>query len=274
MKLCVQARQEHKYLDWASEIIFEYRDREAIPDFIEKYPGKTFILTCYNQEDLDWNELKNYSILAQNNFLIVLNQIKFIQNCQENQIRFYMGYPINSYDELNAIIKLGSEYVRLGAPLFFDLNNLKRYYPEIKIRLIPNIAYDDAYPRLNGVAGTWIRPEDLNLYDPYVETIEFNDIDSRKERALIKIYWEDREWPGELQTLITNLNYEGVNRMIPSEITEKRLNCNQKCMSHKNCHICTRALQLANPDLIQEYLDSDHYTIEELIEQEEENNKE
>ena len=270
MKLCVQARQEHKYLDWASEIIFEYRDREAIPDFIEKYPGKTFILTCYNQEDLDWDEIQGYALLAEDNFLLALNQLKFIQPCKEQNIRFYLGYPITSYDELNIVLELGSEYVRLGAPLFFDMDNIKKCFPTARIRAIPNIAYDDNYPRKNGICGTWIRPEDIKLYDDYIETIEFNDADLIKEKALIRIYWEERKWPGDLKLLITNLNAEGVNRMIQSDVTEARLNCRQKCMSQKNCHICTRALQLANPDLIQEYINSEHYTVDELPDFEEE----
>lgn len=268
MKLCVSARQESKYLDWAHEIMFEYRDRKAIPDYIEKYPDKTFILKCFWQEDIDWQELKNFSILAKSNFLLALNQIDLIQECKEFDIRYYLAYPINSYDELTAVLGIGSEYVRLGAPLFFDLDNVKRVFPEAKIRLIPNIAYDDIYTRPNGVAGTWIRPEDLMMYDSYAEIIEFNDANTVKEGALIRIYWEDRQWPGDLRMLITNLQYSGDNSLIPSEITEARLNCQQKCMSRKNCHICTRALQLASPQLIQNYADSDHYTIEELAQRE------
>lgn len=253
MKLCLQARQDAKYLDWADEIIFAYRDREALPDYIEKYPDKTFILICFWQNNIDWDEIQNYTILAQDNFLLALNQISLIPKCLELNIRFYLAYPINSYDELNAVLDLGSEYVRLGTPLFFDMENIKRHFPLARIRAIPNIAYDDVYPRENGIAGTWIRPEDLKMYEPYIETIEFNDADLQKEKALIRIYWEEREWPGELQLLITNLNYPGVNRMIPSDITEKRLNCRQTCMSNKKCHICKLALQLANPGLMQEY---------------------
>lgn len=253
MKLCLGARQERQYLDWADEIIFEYRDRNAIPDYIERYPGKIIILTCFWQDELDWEEIENYKILAQNNFLLAINQISIALECIDREVRFYLAYPINSYDELTAVLALGSEYVRLGAPLFFDMDNIKRTFPMAKIRLIPNIAYDDIYPRENGIAGTWVHPEDIKMYEPYVDILEFQDADVRKERALIRIYWEDREWPGDLQMLITNFNAPGVNRMIPSEVTEKRLNCRQVCKSHKSCHICYNATLLANPALLQEY---------------------
>lgn len=36
---------------------------------------------------------------------------------------------------------------------------------------------------------------------------------------------EQKSWPGDLGRIITNLNYLGVNRMIPSELSEKRMSC-------------------------------------------------
>lgn len=51
--------------------------------------------------------------------------------------------------------------------------------------------------------------------------------------------------------IITNLNYPGVNRMIPTELTEKRMNCGQRCQSGGHCRLCYRYLELANPEFIQ-----------------------
>lgn len=258
MKLCVQARQDPKYIKWASEIIFEYRDRAAIPDFFKNYPDHTIILTCFeSKEDIDWNQLEEFAKLGKGEkFLLRIRDLRLIEPCILHNILFYFAYPITSYDELNVALSLGSYYVRLGAPLFFDLDNVKKYFPEARIRAIPNVAYDDAYPRENGVAGTWIRPEDITIYEDYIDAIEFNDADLAKERALIRIYWTEREWPGDLRTLITNLQYDGVNRMIHSDVTEARLNCRQRCMAQHNCHICYRALQLANEELIAAYRDT------------------
>ncbi len=257
MKLCVSARQDYQYLDWAQEIIFEYRDHKAIPDFIEKYPDRMIIVTYFigydNKEEIDWNQLISYNYLNNGNFLLAINSINLIQKCKDHGIKFYLAYPITSYDELTAALAMGSYYVRLGAPLFFDMDNIERNFPKARIRLIPNIAYDDLYEHQNGIPGTWIRPEDIMMYDEYADVIEFNDADIRKEQALIRIYWEQRVWSGDLQMIITNLNYPGVNRMIPSEVTEKRLNCQQRCVSRHSCRICQRALDLANPDRLEPY---------------------
>ena len=42
------------------------------------------------------------------------------------------------------------------------------------IRAIPNVANSDNLVHENGVVGSWIRPEDLNLYEHLIDTIEFD----------------------------------------------------------------------------------------------------
>jgi hypothetical protein len=61
---------------------------------------------------------------------------------------------------------------------------------------------------------------------------------------------EQKNWPGDLKTIITNFNYPGVNRMIPNSLTERRMICGQKCQSGSSCKLCYRYLDLANPELI------------------------
>ena len=46
---------------------------------------------------------------------------------------------------------------------------------------MPNVAYYAFIPREDGVCGSWIRPEDLNLYEPFIDVIEFEDCDVKKE---------------------------------------------------------------------------------------------
>jgi hypothetical protein len=66
---------------------------------------------------------------------------------------------------------------------------------------------------------------------------------------------ENQAWPGNLKTIITNLNYDGVNRMIPPNFALTRMNCGQRCMSHASrCRVCYRYLDLGNPDLLREYV--------------------
>lgn len=252
MKLCVNARQEIEYLKMANEIFFQYKDREVISDYIEKYPDKIMILDCpgYNLEWEKFQEWNKEKIIYK--IYNVTNAIK----CQEYGLQFFFGYFISSYDELTAALAMGSQYVNLAAPLFFDMDHIKQSFPDIQIRITPNIAYHDLYSREDGVTGTWIRPEDIMMYDEFVSVMEFECTELSQERALIRIYLQDRAWPGDLELIIPDINYAATNRMLSSDLTEKRLNCRQVCKSGKHCHICYRFLDLADPELIRDYKES------------------
>jgi hypothetical protein len=80
--------------------------------------------------------------------------------------------------------------VRLGAPLFFDLPNVTRITGQTPIRAVANVAWYDFDPCDDPKVGTWIRPEDIGLYENYISVIEFEDCDNRKEQALYRIYAE------------------------------------------------------------------------------------
>jgi hypothetical protein len=124
----------------------------------------------------------------------------------------------------------------------------------MKFRHTPNVAYNDGLPRENGVSGTWIRPEDLVLYENYIDVIEFEKCDREQEQTLFRIYMEDKKWDVIIKLLIANLDYEGTGRMIPKEFGEKRLNCRQACEQGGACTICWRTLKLADPDRVEAYL--------------------
>lgn len=257
MKICLNARVKHEYLKKADQILFEWRDREAITDFVDRYPDKDIVLTNNNNEDIDWAEIKTIYYLTKGKFYFGFNRIALAKDARDYQINFFFTYPIVSYDELCTVKDLGVCQVRLGAPLFFDLDQVKQRFPDLNIFAVPNIAYDDVYPRADGVLGTWIRPEDMETYAPYLDSVVFYDTQPHsKEEALYRIYFEQKNWPGDLQDIITNLNYPGVNRMILSDVSARRINCGQACRRTDTCHICYRMLQLANPDLIANYRDA------------------
>lgn len=240
-----------EYLQKADEIKIPYKDRKKIIDFIEKYPNKTIILDMKgNKELIDWDEINRYNIMTHQNFIIALNNLTDIEECKKHSIKFYWNFPVTTFYDLKALKDIGAEYALIDSPLVQDIINASEI--GIKLRIVPNIAYYAFIPRENGVCGGWIRPEDLVLYDPYVTTIEFEDCDLKKEQALFRIYMEQKAWPGDLGMIITNLNYPGINRMIPSELTTRRMNCGQSCMNGSYCRLCYRYLNLANPNLLRE----------------------
>lgn len=253
LKFCLKNRQDRQYLLKADEIKAEYRDHRSFVDLIENYPEKTLICQIFNaNEDVDWKELKRINILAKENFICCVSSYNMMQKCKEHGIKFYFGFPISTFWELEALKEIGVCYVRLGAPLFFQMDRVEKY--GIPVRAVPNVAYLADLPHSDGVCGTWIRPEDLDIYAKYIDVIEFEDCDDKKEQALFRIYAEQKNWPGSLNLLISNFNYEGVNRVVSSDLAQHRLNCRQKCKEVPNsCQLCYRTMRLANPQIIENF---------------------
>lgn len=246
MKYCLKNRQESLYLKKADEIKVDFRDRRSIPDLIDNYPNATIILMCYPGEEINWADCDKWRILSKDKFIMCVSTFDDMQACKDNGFQFYFGYPIKTFYELRALKEMGVCYVRLAEPIFFQMDEVKKF--GIPVRAVPNVCYTDGFYRKDGVCGLWIRPEDVEAYEPYVDVLEFEDADNDKEQALYRIYAEQKIWPGRMDMLFTNFNHDGYNRMILPEVAQRRLNCGQRCQGGGACKMCYRAVDLAEPD--------------------------
>ena len=248
MKYCLSSRQTAEWLKKANQIKVEFRDRRIIPDLVEDYPEAEIVLEfpLIRDDEFNWKEIKDYEILAKGKLICCVRSTEDIFQCIAQQIKkYFYGYPIATAYDLAAFANLGVYYFVLDAPLFFKMTFIKEKYG-IPVRAAANIAYRDALMRKDGVCGTWIRPEDVEKYEPYVDAIFFDSVELDKERTLFHIYAENKNWPGDLKDLIINFNHDGVNRLILDSLGEMRLNCGQRCFEGKPCQACYKALQLAN----------------------------
>ncbi len=254
MKFCLSSRQSKQYLEKADEIKVDFRDRNTIPELADEYPGKTIILVQYAGDELNGDDLATWKILTKDHFIVCLSNLAYVADMKRLEIPWYWGFPVTSFYQLRALKEMGACYAKLDAPIFFDMPTAKKI--GVPIRVVPNVAYIDGLERTDGVCGTWIRPEDLEAYGEFVEAVEFEDCNQKKEQAMYRIYAEDKKWPTDLGLLITNLNHAGTNRMIGSEYSLRRLDCGQRCQENDGCHICYRLLYLANPKLIKDYVNA------------------
>lgn len=254
MKCCLNSRLPENILKKADQIKFQYRDRNSIIDFVDY--EKTIIVDCLNIEEIDWGQMVNYNKLNKGNFILCLSNIDQIKEAKKRELLWYWGFPVTSLYEAKGFARLGTYYLKVGAPLFFEWDTVKKVLPDMKFRHTPNIAYNDGLPRPDGVSGTWIRPEDLRLYEHYIDVIEFEDCNREKEQTLYSVYMEQKEWKPILRLLITNLNHKGTNRMISSELTKRRLTCRQVCENGGACTLCWRSLAIADPERVREYAEA------------------
>lgn len=252
MKYCLSARQPDAILKKADEIKIELRDFKAIPEYVEKFPDKTLILEFVNDlpEDFDWEEIQVYNDKMNGNLICALSDLGLVLECQLRNIRFYYKYPVTSFFELEGLKELGVCYILVGTPLLFDLKTAANY--QIPLRAIPNLAYEPYIVRKNGIIGGWIRPEDSNTYGQYIDTFEFYAPKSlNKEASIYKVYAENGTWPGNLNLLIDNLNFDFDNRLLydAENFAERRMSCQQKCLKGRSCHYCIDQLQFPDTTL-------------------------
>jgi hypothetical protein len=238
----MSGRQPISILKKVNEVRMHYVDKDRIIDYIEALPDKTIILEIPKEASINWDLYKAYA--SKVDFILCLADLATAQQCKSNGIKFFWGYPINTYYELQSLLKLEPCYLYLGAPLCFDLPRVKEI-TDIPIRLIPNVAYDGYIPRDNGVCGQWIRPEDVKHYEPYVNALEFITDNLEKERTLLHIYKDNQNWPGNLNLLLTNFGVNIDNRALPDELGPIRIRCGQRCMSNGACHYCHSAMKFA-----------------------------
>ena len=182
-------------------------------------------------------------------FYIGLNNLYKAISLNENGIKWFWPFPITSYYELNHVVALGASMVDLGPPLSFDLANVKKIIGDkVLIRMSCNCACPPYLPdelKTANFTGPWVRPEDVPLYEEYVDTLYFDNVDLTRESTLLHIYKENQNWPGNLNLLIDKLNFNVDNRVIPEELGPARLNCKQRCLSGGACRLCSRAFEFA-----------------------------
>lgn len=249
MKFCLHNRVSPQYLKEADEIAILYRDRNATPDYLEKYPDKTFVLE-YPEMLMD-EEVENINNWAK--FADIKVKLGYYNSTNNLNAPWFMGYPIESYSEANALTEAGAVSIRPGSPMFFRMYDIKN--KGYKLRLVPNLCWYSPVPRKDGVCGLWIRPEDLHLYDEYSDDIvvEFETDRPTEEEALYRIYAHEKTWPGPMDMIFKGFNVECENRLIPSDISEIRLNCGHRCQDGGSCHVCTNGVKLRSLLMKQDY---------------------
>ena len=252
IKYTVSGLHHYDTLKKADEIRLQYRDYKFLIDLIKRYEGKSFIVNIPAGIEIDWELLKKYGQLA--DVTVSLEDLHMIKFAQESGLKYYWAFPITTWYELRSMVSLGVDQVLIGAPLYFDL---AKVYSKCKnIRIVANNAQENPPTKGSHINGPYVRPEDLNHYEPYVSHIEFYCEHLSQEAELLRTY-KAGKWEGNLNFLIMGLNYSVTNRLIPEEFGEFRVKCGQRCMGANNCHYCESTFRMVNTAkdiILDEYL--------------------
>lgn len=245
MKYSLSARQPREFQKKADELLVADNDYRYIPELFIEFPDKMIILDVPNDRFPEiQKDIASYAEANRKYFCCKIYDLRYVNWFKENNIKFFYGYPVSTFYEINGLKDLGTEYIVITAPITFKMNILKQYYKDIKFRMVPNVAYSAYIPRENGLVGQWVRPEDVKYYEKGIYIFDFEDAKELiKERTLYHIYAEQKKWPGNLNLLISNFNIDVDNRAMLDDLGETRSNCGQRCQETGRCRKCQTAIK-------------------------------
>ena len=175
-------------------------------------------------------------------------QIEKILN--EQNLPHYYNERITDWDKFQGFLHLNVTDIFIGENLAFNVKILKLNAEKYKksLRCFCNLC-ESSWEYTPSLKTFFIRPEDLNLYENYIDTFEFytNAASVAALNIWYEIYTKDKKWTGKLDEIIMGYKGEEDNTFIVSNFGEKRLNCNKKCMQgiEPTCHICDRIIDLS-----------------------------
>ena len=239
-----------------TKILFEkvdeihfYWSYENLVEFATAHPQKTMV---YHPEYISDLPESLYNSLPDNVIVAFDIDIFTEWDCEifnKDGKKFYIDKAFTSFENATRAKELGVCRLNIAGALFFQMDKVKAY--GLPIMVDPRTIVIDGFRWIYDTPSAhWIRPEDVEMYEDYIDTIYFEEDDENRINALIRIYKEEKKWAGPLNMLIPYVDESVYNRMLNSELTARRLNCGQVCRTPVGtCRLCHRQFSLANPDL-------------------------
>ena len=255
MKYAITYTKNFRHYDEVDEVIFPYKgvsDKEGLIEIVTntltREDQRAIILVDkYEQSIDDLIPIVRKLKTVHENMIVSLNldyQHEWIDKLVEAEIPFMFVNFATTVAQIAAMALFGAEEVYLAEDICFMLPKLQlfREIDGIKFRIFPDILQT---PRrcaaLPQVTNFFIRPEDVDLYEKYVDVIEIFRKDSRQS-VVYEIY-KQGQWRGPLSDLIIDLE-EGINgsSFIP-DFGRARLGCGRRC-AMTDCDICTYSVEV------------------------------
>ena len=250
MKWCLSGKQTNEFLKKADEIMVDWDNGKTIFDIIEINPtARIIVRPKFDQilTDANYKWLQEQKILCKDNFAVAAIDDQQANECKKYNIPWFFAYPCRTFLQLNRAKAMGASDVYIEDELCHNLDLIEKQFPELTIRVIANSAgwgTIDNNKYLDGLCGSWFRPEDLWQIDQ-IDVVEFKTSTDRtkdtkiQEQALYHIYAETHEWAGNVDDYVYDLKREGlINSLFDDNFQAYRNNCEMKCMKYNRCRHC------------------------------------
>ena len=258
MKFCVNFSKESKILDKVDEINIQYNrieSAEALSQFCEEHKNQRINLCIDNLEEglynnwikdaLDYQEQhQDYKIYIR---LEGKNEELSVMLMKYPKAKFYFNYYVNTWDMFIGYVNYGVSDIFIIEGLGFELDKIAAiaHSHNIQVRAFPNVA-QSSWKELDDLRKFWIRPDDIDAYEQYVDVCEFFGEEKEiKPNILYEIYSKDKTWFGNLKEIIIGLKNDIDSRYIIPRFAKKRIRCGRECLKGGNCKICDNIQELS-----------------------------
>lgn len=255
MNYCIRYNNKSQKLNEAAEISIKYDGQDiTLLEFMEANYLSRIILRVDDINDFIVNkEWKKLNAIKKKfphyNFAVCFcarqsGSRDFMKDIEELNCDWFTDYPIIDWDTLHFWAAVGVSDVYICEALGFELDRVAKFCHarKIKVRIYPNVA-QHSIKILQPLRSFFVRPEDVDFYEPYVDVMEFW-CDLEKQDVYFHIYKEQKHWPGDLSHIIIGL--ESVNNvLIKDNFAATRVSCAKDCLRGESCDLCGHVATLS-----------------------------
>lgn len=256
MKYAVGFTRSFSHFDEVDEVIFNYSMGNNIEETLKYVREDQRVIIDISNLVLNNTDMNNEVYLKLEllkdmhpNISVMIDfytQFSEEVDLKEREIPFFYSSFARCYEAAAHMVAHGATDLYIVEGLAFDLKNLQYFRNKgVKLRVFPDIAQHA--PGCYGVHFSemtkfWIRPEDVDEYDKYVDVMEFSHR-NEKLSTIFEIY-KQKQWLGEIKDIVSDFHMYIDNTSIAPYFGPSRISCQQKCMIGR-CNICMGIQDLA-----------------------------
>lgn len=253
MKYCLKYTNICTKLNKCDEISIRYIEDKGLVDFMKKFSSQRIIL-CVNPSNFSNSEVRKLIAIKKQypeyNFAVALPYFDnaLVPWFRDEGIPFFINKPCMCWEEFNYLIREGVSDINISGPLGFEMSKVKRVLDSLNrkvvVRAVPN-KVENMIIFTPTLIGFYIRPEDVELYEGFIDVLEFEGLEHQD--TFFSIYAERKSFIGNLNQCIYNFQEQVDNKGLITLFGERRRDCGRQCLSGGRCNRCYTLADLAKP---------------------------
>lgn len=253
MKYCLKYTNKSTKIRQSEEIQIKYIEDKGLLNFLSHHPTQRINLLV-DPNYFPESEVKKLAAIhktyPQYNFAVALTRFKpkTAALLYRENIPFYEAAPCLNWEDLQTLLAANVSDINISGPLGFELPAVRRLLDKqknkVQVRATPN-KVTNANAATDPLVGFYIRPEDLSLYEEYIDVIEFEGIEHQD--SFYSIYAEQQQFIGNLNQCIYDLPMPVDNKGLVQLFGQRRIDCKRECLSGGYCRRCYSLTNISKP---------------------------